>query len=147
MKRDPNVPQRTVAMGHYWISIVNAAQITQFRAMSTPSLCARRILHMASYNIDLIFELDRCYSLLTGHMCPMSHPHPCMGGKRCSSSPWKPPSGPHADCDGSILEPEDNCCPEGQTRECNANPDATCKKHPHFGKWIKPHLVTMDFKV
>ena len=69
-------------------------------------------------------------------MCPTSHPHPCKGGKMCSSSPWKPSSDSYADCDGDILKPTDNCCPLGQTKECGQNPSAICKKHPQFGKFI-----------
>ena len=63
----------------------------------------------------------------------------------CSSSPWKPPSGSYADCDGDILKSTDNCCPVGETKECDVNPNAICNRHPQFGKLTLSHLLLNVF--
>ena len=72
-------------------------------------------------------------SHLQGMLCPVSHPFPCQGGRKCSNSAWKPASGSEADCDGTQLMPDSLCCPTDSI-DCSTDANLTCKPNPTFGE-------------
>ena len=94
-------------------------------------------IHFLFMNYLLIVHIFISFLHLPGKLCPASHPFPCQGGKKCSSSPWKPTSGNETDCDGTQIGPESLCCPP-QSIDCSTAPEFTCKPNPLYGMGAIP---------
>ena len=71
-------------------------------------------------------------NLITGYLCPTSHPYACAMGSKCSSAVWKPISG-ETDCDGGkLVDKSSTCCPTDGVISCNGDQRYKCWSNPSF---------------